>query len=153
MTIEFFQTKMGHVFYEGTMRSIASSLKSLSESFACMPSISNDLEAIAGLLKGFGEGKPISSDQVSELIKGAGHVVCRNATVWNGLGKREHAAILAGLRMFQRALDPKSWTRLARGDGLEDIEGIATNLGEFKHLTPDEIDRLCAEINGELDST
>lgn len=44
---EFFQTPMGHKFYEGTMPAIAKNLTELSKSLACLPSISEALDKIS----------------------------------------------------------------------------------------------------------
>jgi hypothetical protein len=56
------------------------------------------------------------------------------------LSERERATILAALRDRQGTL-------LGCAPNAQDIEGVATNSGEFRALTVAEIDALCEKLN------
>jgi hypothetical protein len=53
---------------------------------------------------------------------------------------REHAAILAGLRLLQHYLEDSPPIQ----DGIQDI---LTNIDQFTALTVEEIDQLCERLN------
>jgi len=55
------------------------------------------------------------------------------------MDERELGTILAGLRLWQEYLQEKEFS--------PDHMDIATNIGMFEPLSPDEIDELCERIN------
>jgi hypothetical protein len=55
------------------------------------------------------------------------------------IDERELGTILAGLRLWQEYLQSKEFS--------PDHMDIATNIGMFEPLSPDEIDELCERIN------
>lgn len=58
------------------------------------------------------------------------------------LTDEECAAVLAGLRLLQRAI----WNKINR-DEFSDVEEILTDGGRLKPPTSDDIDALCERIN------
>jgi hypothetical protein len=56
------------------------------------------------------------------------------------LDEREHASVLAGLRMLMQHRDGNKI-------GVEDVEEIATSDGELEALSAEEIDVLCHYLN------
>ena len=68
------------------------------------------------------------------------------------LSDEECAAVLAGLRLLQQALERRSTARIKPlGLAFESVEDIYTDDGRFEGLNSDAIDALCERINLETD--